>query len=164
MRKALVALGILILGMPALALDLVGVGGAIVPGLTFADEPIFSFIPQLVLGWDLGAMVTVGLGYETIAYDEGPWAYELDIKAQCAVDFDLVDVWIFKGFVAPVFSVTTAFKTAEGGQLELSLVPNWGLRFGLHSMWANSIYGSLYLDIQPELGIVPGFIIGAWIR
>ena len=160
---ALAVLGLVLGGLGGFAWDLVGIGGSVVPGLNFEDEPIFSFIPEFIVGWDVGTLAMVGIRYDTVTYEDGPWAYELDLYARLAVNFDLCEVWVAKCFIAPTFALEAAFKTAEGGLIEFTLVPNWGFRAGFQGTYWDKAYGAIYLDFQPERGIIPGFTVGLWI-
>jgi len=163
MKRALAVLAVLGLGVAGFAGNLFGLAGYVVPGMTLEGEPLFSFIPQIVLGWGDDPLLIAGLSFDSMYFEEGPWAYELDVETKLAINFDIWTFTDFRLFVAPIGSVVSKFLTAETGEAQFLLAPMWGIRLGAHAVLFEYSYASIFVDFQPGMGIIPGFIFGVWL-
>ena len=163
MKRAIGILLALGIGLTAMAGTMAGLGGYIVPGLTYEEEPVFSFIPQYVMGWGNNPLITAGFGFIDVYYPEDGWAKEVSFEVRIAALFDFVQYLNFRAYMAPVVALSSKFIAADTGEAELELIPNWGLRLGAHGILWNNFYGSVYVDFQPGMGFVPGFTFGLWL-
>jgi len=162
MRKAIFILALMAFGGSAFAGTLIGMAGYIVPGLNLEGEPVFAFLPQLVLGWGEDPLTVAGLSFTTVP-GEGPWVQELDIKIKAAVHFNFLDFFAVHGYIAPIGEMNMVLLTNETGEAQLALEPAWGFRVGAQAFYSYG-YGSVFVDFQPGMGIIPGFMFGVWLE
>jgi len=140
-----------------------GLGGYIVPGLTFDGEPVFGFIPQVVFGWGKGNPdITVAFGFIDVWYPENGWAQQVSFEARIAALFDFLRYGNLEAFFGPIVALSSEFAATETGEAQMEMIPNWGIRLGGHGIFWGNFYGSVYLDFQPGMGFIPGFTFGMW--